>query len=873
MGNDQDVATVILPEDIQGLQASLTKSNLNTFPIELTSSAFPYWLLWAPTPNNLTNQRKPCTKLLKKPTNPQWQLPSETLPFDKIHKIYDTKIQRYTECLALLKNNPRQMVPIPVGFGFVYVADHPFICIDIDGATEENEALVNVLSSYTEWSPSNNGLHVIVRAEDIKAKQHLIKRYTKGKRRLDVARDLFIASGYVTITGNRAPIAPTEVRTVETNELIRIFDTYFMPTNVIKHPSLVEQEQERADAVTEARLQGLSDKKVKWDAPTVDPEEVPKGKPALDKSPLKGTQIKNMLFAVPVKCLESDIFDRLFNDNLAIIDRDCEEEAREPWLIVGQAIHHNFSGNLQGFSLWNDWSKEGDKYDEEACESTWRSFKDLPDGQKPVTIGALIKLVNAQRPQFPDTTSKGQLKGTLDNFQCYVDFYKIKCTRNEISKDAEVFPPEYVLKKWHANNIPSGEVLSLGEFSELISKDFIKFGFPPNSYSSASIKKLLAIQCRQHMHNPIRDYFTECGEKWDKKDRISLLAETITVDPRFLQFTSSIHAFIHKWLIQVAAAACHSHAHSVRLNRVLIFTGPQNIGKTKWVESLFPKDLRRYCVGDKELRITNFRTDNVKQSMELNQLLICNINEIDRLFRGNNFSDFKAFLDQTTDRLVLPYGEAATEMTRRTVFIGSTNKESFLQDITGNRRFEIIPTIKLDWKHVVDIEQLWGQVYNLYKEGEKWWFNEDDPTEAQVISDCEIINSRSMYIGDEAFLEQLDRIFDADHGGKWQKMTFAQVRTITGMSDLVVNSKAFNQAKRALLLWSKEVSGKDTLLGKGTRPCVWYYMPPLRDGPDPVPPEPDDDEEAPPDERKALVKQMKLLQMQLNKINKKENLL
>ena len=100
-----------------------------------------------------------------------------------------------------------------------------------------------------------------------------------------------------------------------------------------------------------------------------------------------------------------------------------------------------------------------------------------------------------------------------------------------------------------------------------------------------------------------------------------------------------------------------------------------------------------------------------------------------------------------------------------------------------------------------------------------------------------------MYMGDEAFIEVLDRLFDSDSIKELQKMTFAQVRTMTGMINLVVNSRAFNQAKRALLLWSKQVCGKNPVKAKGTRPAIWYYMPPLRDGPDPEPPDEEDEEE------------------------------
>jgi predicted P-loop ATPase len=217
--------------------------------------------------------------------------------------------------------------------------------------------------------------------------------------------------------------------------------------------------------------------------------------------------------------------------------------------------------------------------------------------------------------------------------------------------------------------------------------------------------------------------------------------------------------------------------------------------------------------------------------MELSNTLICNINEIDRLFKSNNFADFKAFLDQTTDRIVLPYADSVTEITRRTVFIGSTNQAAFLRDVTGNRRVEIIHTSKLDYRHSVNIDMLWGQVYNIYKEGEKWWLDERDPVESRIIEMRDRINAGSMYIGNDSLLETLEEVFDTARTGEddIQWLTFKQIRQICGLNNMTTNSQQFNHAKRACHLWSAQVSGLDARTGSGVRPRMYYPMPPVRD--------------------------------------------
>ncbi len=52
------------------------------------------------------------------------------------------------------------------GIGYVFSADDPYLGVDLDGALHESDraAIILALDSYTETSPSGNGVHVIVRA-------------------------------------------------------------------------------------------------------------------------------------------------------------------------------------------------------------------------------------------------------------------------------------------------------------------------------------------------------------------------------------------------------------------------------------------------------------------------------------------------------------------------------------------------------------------------------------------------------------------------------------------------------------------------------------------------------------------------------------
>jgi hypothetical protein len=65
-------------------------------------------------------------------------------------------------------------------------------------------------------------------------------------------------------------------------------------------------------------------------------------------------------------------------------------DARETWLTVGQALHHEFAGEEVGFDLWDEWSQPSGKYDDADQRRVWESFGSYVG--KPITVGTLYRL-------------------------------------------------------------------------------------------------------------------------------------------------------------------------------------------------------------------------------------------------------------------------------------------------------------------------------------------------------------------------------------------------------------------------------------------------------------------------------------------------
>lgn len=180
---------------------------------------------------------------------------------------------------------------------------------------------------------------------------------------------------------------------------------------------------------------------------------------------------------------------------------------------------------------------------------------------------------------------------------------------------------------------------------------------------------------------------------------------------------------------KVLIAACRRvRQPGCKFDYVLVLEGGEGIGKSTAVKALFGE---AWWTDNLPLDLSN---KDAQQSLA--GVWGVELSEIGHLLR-NGHEVTKAFLSRSIDRYRPSYGRATVAVPRQCVMIGTTNRDDYLSDPSGNRRYWPVrcllggansqPFADLDWltQHRA---QLWAEAAHREAQGETIFL--DDPAVA-----------------------------------------------------------------------------------------------------------------------------------------------
>lgn len=211
--------------------------------------------------------------------------------------------------------------------------------------------------------------------------------------------------------------------------------------------------------------------------------------------------------------------------------------------------------------------------------------------------------------------------------------------------------------------------------------------------------------------DPFKDYFDNLPNNEDETDYITELANTITTTKQELWLTC-----FKKWF--VAMVACVTNEKETN-QTVIVFSGKQGLGKTTWIEKLIPKPLKDYMFSG------TINPNNKDTLIHLAECMLINLDELGNLNR-TEIGTLKELITKTHIRMRKAYGHNNETLPRRASFAGSVNTAQFLNDTTGSRRFLCFEVELIEYTHDIDINLAYAQAIQLYKNGFRFWFNQEE---------------------------------------------------------------------------------------------------------------------------------------------------
>jgi predicted P-loop ATPase len=210
-------------------------------------------------------------------------------------------------------------------------------------------------------------------------------------------------------------------------------------------------------------------------------------------------------------------------------------------------------------------------------------------------------------------------------------------------------------------------------------------------------------RARERGFHPVRRWLE--GLKWDGKERLSGWLATYLGATGDVDYLMSIgRMFLISMVARIMKAGC-------KADYMLVLEGDQGVEKSQAC-AILAGDYFSDSLPD---------IHHKDSSQHLRGKWLIEVSELAAFTRAESEA-LKAFISRSVEKYRPPYGREDVVEPRQCLFIGTTNKEMYLKDETGGRRYWPIKTGRFDLAALRrDREQLFAEAADRYLHAEQWW--------------------------------------------------------------------------------------------------------------------------------------------------------
>lgn len=214
-------------------------------------------------------------------------------------------------------------------------------------------------------------------------------------------------------------------------------------------------------------------------------------------------------------------------------------------------------------------------------------------------------------------------------------------------------------------------------------------------------------------YNPVSEYLNSLHDRWDGRDHIGRLAQTVPTDNRHWPqwFRTWLLGMVAQWL-----------GRNPRYGNALVplLISRQGYNKSTFCRSLIPQELQWGYIDNLVL------SEKTAVLRAMSQFLLINLDEFNQISAKQQEGFLKNLIQLASVKTRPPYGSHVVEMPRLASFIATANMSDVLSDPTGNRRFigiELTGPIDVDRR--INHEQLYAQALALLEQDEPYWLDDE----------------------------------------------------------------------------------------------------------------------------------------------------